>query len=125
MSSHHAVSSHPDTSPPSPCPGSKAAWTPFAGREVTGAVKRVVLRGEVVMVDGRVLAAPGSGRDVRELQPLLPPPPPPPPAVQPDTTAAWTEERDWAAPAPAAAAAAGRADERLTAGRCADWGGDW
>ncbi|KAF0292102.1 CAD protein [Amphibalanus amphitrite] len=85
---------------------SKAMWTPFAGRAVAGAVKRVVLRGEVAMVDGRVLATPGSGRDVRELQPLLPPPP----AVQPETVVMpWTEEREWHVPA------AGRTDDRLTA----------
>ncbi|XP_043188105.1 CAD protein-like [Amphibalanus amphitrite] len=85
---------------------SKAMWTPFAGRAVAGAVKRVVLRGEVAMVDGRVLATPGSGRDLRELQPLLPPPP----AVQPETVGLpWTEEREWHVPA------AGRTDDRLTA----------
>ena len=91
---------------------SKAQWTPFAGREVVGAVKSVVLRGEVAMVDGRVLAAPGSGRDVRELQPLLPPPPP---AAQMEPAAPWTEEREWHVPA-APATAAVRGDDRLTAG---------
>lgn len=67
---------------------SKAKWTPFAGRKVKGAVKRVVLRGEVVFIDGRVsiiahfhsnsrsnfmaiesrfqiIAQPGFGQDVR------------------------------------------------------------
>jgi carbamoyl-phosphate synthase/aspartate carbamoyltransferase/dihydroorotase len=39
----------------------KCGWTPFAGREVVGRVKQVVVRGEVVMENGRVLAAPGSG----------------------------------------------------------------
>jgi len=33
---------------------SKAKWSPFAGRKVKGAVKRVVLRGEVVYIDGSV-----------------------------------------------------------------------
>lgn len=32
----------------------KSRWTPFAGRNVTGCVKRVVLRGEVVYIDGQV-----------------------------------------------------------------------
>lgn len=33
---------------------SKAAWTPFAGMKVQGALRRVVLRGEVVYIDGKV-----------------------------------------------------------------------
>ena len=33
---------------------SKAQWTPFAGMKVKGCVKRVVLRGETVFVDGKV-----------------------------------------------------------------------
>lgn len=32
----------------------KSKWTPFAGRKVKGAVKRVVLRGEVAYIDGQV-----------------------------------------------------------------------
>jgi carbamoyl-phosphate synthase/aspartate carbamoyltransferase/dihydroorotase len=40
----------------------KVAWTPFDGVEVAGSVKRVVLRGQVVYEDGRVLADPGSGQ---------------------------------------------------------------
>jgi carbamoyl-phosphate synthase/aspartate carbamoyltransferase/dihydroorotase len=44
---------------------SKAGWTPFAGMRVTGKVKRVVLRGEVVYVDGQLLAKPGFGQDIR------------------------------------------------------------
>ncbi len=44
---------------------SKAGWTPFAGRPVMGKLKRVVLRGEMVYVDGEVLAKPGFGEDVR------------------------------------------------------------
>ena len=38
-----------------------------------GCVKRVVLRGETVFVDGKVLAEPGYGRDVRLQPPLSPP----------------------------------------------------
>lgn len=33
----------------------KAAWTPFEGLKVTGAVHRVVIRGEVVFVEGQVI----------------------------------------------------------------------
>lgn len=33
---------------------SKAKWSPFGGRKVKGVVKRVVLRGEVVYIDGSV-----------------------------------------------------------------------
>lgn len=39
----------------------KCGWTPFAGMEVVGKVKQVVLRGQVVLENGRVLAEPGSG----------------------------------------------------------------
>ena len=41
---------------------SKCGWTPFAGWEVTGRVVRVVLRGEPVFENGRVLAERGTGR---------------------------------------------------------------
>jgi carbamoyl-phosphate synthase/aspartate carbamoyltransferase/dihydroorotase len=44
---------------------SKAGWTPFAGRKMTGAVRRVMLRGEVAYIDGKVLVRPGFGQDVR------------------------------------------------------------
>uniref|UniRef100_A0A1I8HH24 CAD protein n=1 Tax=Macrostomum lignano TaxID=282301 RepID=A0A1I8HH24_9PLAT len=43
---------------------SKANWSPFAGWTVRGIVRRVVLRGQVAYVDGRVLAEPGTGRDI-------------------------------------------------------------
>ena len=43
----------------------RCAWTPFEGRRVFGQVRRVVLRGEEVYGDGRVLARPGSGRNLR------------------------------------------------------------
>lgn len=33
---------------------SKANWTPFAGMEVVGRVRRVVLRGEIAYIDGKV-----------------------------------------------------------------------
>jgi dihydroorotase len=40
----------------------KAGWSPFSGMKVTGKVVQVVLHGDVVYADGRVLASPGSGR---------------------------------------------------------------
>jgi carbamoyl-phosphate synthase/aspartate carbamoyltransferase/dihydroorotase len=43
----------------------RAGWTPFEGRPMRGRVTRVTLRGEEVLRDGEVLAAPGSGRDIR------------------------------------------------------------
>ena len=45
------------TIPTSPA-HSRAGWTPFAGRKVVGRVKRVVLRGEVAYVDGKVRSLP-------------------------------------------------------------------
>jgi carbamoyl-phosphate synthase/aspartate carbamoyltransferase/dihydroorotase len=45
---------------------SKCGWTPFEGWQVKGQVKRVVLRGEEVYKNGRVLAEPGHGKNVRE-----------------------------------------------------------
>jgi carbamoyl-phosphate synthase/aspartate carbamoyltransferase/dihydroorotase len=43
---------------------SRCGWTPFAGMTVQGRVERVVLRGAVVVADGMVQAAPGSGRNI-------------------------------------------------------------
>jgi dihydroorotase-like cyclic amidohydrolase len=43
---------------------SRAGWTPFAGMTLTGRVTRVVLRGAEAFRDGRVVAPPGSGRDL-------------------------------------------------------------
>jgi len=43
----------------------KSKWTPFAGMKVTGKVCRVVLRGELVVIEDEVLAKPGYGEDVR------------------------------------------------------------
>jgi dihydroorotase len=40
----------------------RCGWTPFAGMQAGGRVRRVTLRGRVVYEDGRVLAAPGSGQ---------------------------------------------------------------
>lgn len=43
----------------------RCGWTPFEGRSVRGRVTGVVLRGQEAYRDGRVLAQPGSGRDLR------------------------------------------------------------
>lgn len=69
---------------PSAMTYSKAQWTPFAGMKVNGCVRRVVLRGETVVIDGKVLAAPGAGQDVRMISalPLAPPVFQLPPQVQ-------------------------------------------
>ena len=48
---------------------SKCKWTPFAGMTVCGSVRRVTLRGEVVFVDGKILAKPGSGKNIAPLKP--------------------------------------------------------
>ena len=45
---------------------SKAQWTPFAGRNVVGKVLRVVLRGKLAFVDGKILVDEGFGEDVRQ-----------------------------------------------------------
>ncbi len=44
----------------------KCGWTPFAGRQATGRVRRVVLRGVPVVENGRVLAAPGTGQVITD-----------------------------------------------------------
>jgi len=44
----------------------RAKWTPFEGCVMRGRVQRVVLRGQDVFCAGQVLAAPGSGRDIRK-----------------------------------------------------------
>ena len=47
---------------------SKSRWTPFIGMAMRGAVHRVVIRGEVVFVDGQVLAEQGFGKNISELR---------------------------------------------------------
>lgn len=79
---------------PSAMTYSKAKWTPFAGMKVNGCVRRVVLRGETVVIDGKVLASPGTGQDVRMISSVQPPPiyqPPPliPPASPRKADARW------------------------------------
>ena len=43
----------------------RARWSPFEGWKVRGRVQRVVLRGADTYRGGKILAAPGSGRNVR------------------------------------------------------------
>jgi carbamoyl-phosphate synthase/aspartate carbamoyltransferase/dihydroorotase len=44
---------------------SRCGWTPFEGWQVKGRVRRVVLRDIEVFLDGKVLAKPGFGRNIR------------------------------------------------------------
>ncbi len=44
----------------------RCGWTPFEGWKVRGRVQRTVLRGQVAFEDGRVLAGPDSGKNIRE-----------------------------------------------------------
>jgi len=46
----------------------RAGWSPFEGRTMRGRVIRVELRGEEAFRGGEVVAAPGSGQNVREEQ---------------------------------------------------------
>ena len=39
---------------PKAMPYTKSKWTPFAGIKIQGAIRRVVLRGEIVVIDGEV-----------------------------------------------------------------------
>jgi carbamoyl-phosphate synthase/aspartate carbamoyltransferase/dihydroorotase len=45
----------------------RCGWTPFEGRKVFGKVTSVTLRGKTVFKDGKLLASPGSGKNVREI----------------------------------------------------------
>jgi carbamoyl-phosphate synthase / aspartate carbamoyltransferase / dihydroorotase len=45
---------------------SRCGWTPFEGWQVKGRVRRVVLRGRDAFLDGKVLAKPGFGKNVRD-----------------------------------------------------------
>ena len=47
---------------------SRCGWTPYEGRQVFGRVTRVVLCGRDAYRDGQLLAAPGSGRNLRQLK---------------------------------------------------------
>jgi carbamoyl-phosphate synthase/aspartate carbamoyltransferase/dihydroorotase len=43
----------------------RCAWTPFEGWTVKGKVMKVVLRGKTAFEDGKILAEPGYGKNVR------------------------------------------------------------
>jgi len=43
----------------------RCGWTPFEGWKVKGRVQKVVLRGKTVFEDGKVLASPGFGKNIR------------------------------------------------------------
>ncbi len=45
----------------------KCGWTPFEDMQVQGSINRVVLRGEEVFKDNKVLANPGSGQNIRTI----------------------------------------------------------
>lgn len=49
---------------PEKMPYSRCGWTVFKGMRVRGSVRRVVLRGELAYLDGRVLAPKGFGQDI-------------------------------------------------------------
>jgi carbamoyl-phosphate synthase/aspartate carbamoyltransferase/dihydroorotase len=44
---------------------SRCGWTPFEGYLVSGRVVRVVLRGKEVLIDGKIHAQPGEGKNIR------------------------------------------------------------
>ena len=45
----------------------KHKWTPLDGRLVRGQVVRTIVRGRTVYADGRITAAPGSGRFITKI----------------------------------------------------------
>jgi dihydroorotase-like cyclic amidohydrolase len=44
----------------------RCGWTPFEGWKVKGKVRKVVLRGKTVFEDGKIMAEPGYGENVRK-----------------------------------------------------------
>jgi carbamoyl-phosphate synthase/aspartate carbamoyltransferase/dihydroorotase len=44
----------------------RCGWTPFEGWKVQGKVRKVVLRGKLAFEDGKILAAPGYGENIRK-----------------------------------------------------------
>lgn len=44
----------------------RCGWTPFEGWKVTGRMRRVYLHGQLAYEDGRVLASPGTGENLRQ-----------------------------------------------------------
>jgi carbamoyl-phosphate synthase/aspartate carbamoyltransferase/dihydroorotase len=49
----------------------RCGWTPFEGWKVRGRIRRVVLHGETAFADGRVVAEPGTGKDLRGSKDLI------------------------------------------------------
>lgn len=49
---------------PEQLPFTKSKWTPFAGKKVTGRVRRVLLHNEVAFIDESVLVKPGFGHNI-------------------------------------------------------------
>jgi len=49
----------------------RCGWTPFEGWKVRGKVRKVVLRGQTAVEDGKILVEPGFGRNVRSLKGTL------------------------------------------------------
>jgi carbamoyl-phosphate synthase/aspartate carbamoyltransferase/dihydroorotase len=47
----------------------RCAWTPFEGWQLTGRVRRVVLRGQDAYRDGQVLSPPSAGQNLRRFKP--------------------------------------------------------
>jgi carbamoyl-phosphate synthase / aspartate carbamoyltransferase / dihydroorotase len=45
---------------------SRCGWTPFEGWKVKGKVRKVVLRGTTVFEEGKILAEPGYGKNIRK-----------------------------------------------------------
>ncbi|MBI5296933.1 MAG: amidohydrolase family protein [Chloroflexi bacterium] len=43
----------------------RCGWTPFEGWQVKGKVRKVVLRGKTAFEDGKILAEPGCGKNIR------------------------------------------------------------
>ncbi|KAK3710158.1 hypothetical protein QZH41_010558 [Actinostola sp. cb2023] len=81
---------------------SKSRWTPFAGMKVNGMVRRVVIRGQIACIDGKVLAQPGFGEDVRAVAPIPMPVYGPhlPPAVMQVPGSPRKKDSRWAFPPP-------------------------
>jgi carbamoyl-phosphate synthase/aspartate carbamoyltransferase/dihydroorotase len=46
---------------------SRCGWTPFEGWVVRGRVERVILRGQTAYENGKILAKPGNGKNIRNL----------------------------------------------------------
>ena len=47
---------------------SKCGWTPFEGKKLKGCVKRVVIRGQPVYMDGNVIGRAGFGQNIRKFE---------------------------------------------------------